>query len=69
MKKKVALILSIIITGSLSWYLFIKPYDYLVTLKVNTFPGTINQTIKLWSKTIDSSAKVIQEDLQNLVRV
>jgi GGDEF domain-containing protein len=44
--RKIKYFIVLILLGSLVWYLFIKPYDYLVTFKANTFPGTINQTIK-----------------------
>jgi effector-binding domain-containing protein len=66
MKKKIGLFILLIVLGTLIWYLFIKPYDYLVTFKANTFPGTINQTIKLWSKTIDPNFKITQSELQNV---
>lgn len=66
MKKKVSLVFGLILLVLLLWYLFIKPYDYLVTFKANTFPGTINQSIKLWSQTLDSSSKIVQDDLQNV---
>ncbi len=36
----------------LAGYLFIYPYDYVVRFEANTFPGTINQSIKLWHKTV-----------------
>jgi len=66
MKKKTGLFILLIVFGTLIWYLFIKPYDYLVTIKANTFPGTINQSIKLWSKTIDPYSKITQDDIQNI---
>jgi len=66
MKKKNSLIFGLILLTMLIWYLFIKPYDYLVTFKANTFPGTINQTIKLWSKTIDPHSKITQNEVQNI---
>ncbi len=66
MKKKIGLFILLFVFGTSIWYLFIKPYDYLVTFKANTFPGTINQSIKLWSKSIDPSSKVIQDDIQNI---
>jgi len=52
--------------GSLLWYLFIKPYDYLVTINVKTFSGTINQTIKTWSISLDNSEIIEQKDINNV---
>lgn len=64
--KKITLSIVIIIIGFLTWYLFIKPYDYLITMKVKTIPGTINQTIKLWGKTVDNTTLINQKDLTHL---
>lgn len=50
----------------LIWYLFIKPYDYLVTFKARTFPGTINQSIKIWNSTLKDAQLVKQEGLTHL---
>jgi len=47
-------------------YLFIKPYDYLVTINVKTFSGTINQTIKTWSISLDNSEIIEQKDINNV---
>ena len=57
MKKKSTLaILSILLVG-LGWYLFIKKYDYVVTFKEKTSPGTLFQGTLDWAenlKRIDS---------------
>jgi len=44
--KKAAYALGILLAAGLVWYMFLKPYDYLVSFEVNTFPGAIRQTIK-----------------------
>ncbi|MEX0274803.1 MAG: AraC family transcriptional regulator [Flavobacteriaceae bacterium] len=49
-KKWIPLFLLGIVVPALIWYLFIKPYDYLVTFKAKALPGTIAQTIKLWGQ-------------------
>ncbi len=64
--KKIKYLITIILIGFLTWYLFIKPYDYLVSFKANTFPGTINQTIKTWSYTLDDSSIIEQDGINNL---
>ncbi len=66
MKKGLGIIGIVLVLGIMG-YLFIYPYDYIVRFEANTFPGTINQTIKLWHETggvIDSPVE--QEDLRNL---
>ncbi len=65
MKKVIFVLMSLLIAG-LVWYLFLKPYDYLVTFKVRTFPGTINQSIKLWNSTLNDAQLVKQEGLTHL---
>ena len=42
-------LVGILLIGLL-WYLFLKPYDYTIRFTTNTFPGPINQTLKLWDK-------------------
>lgn len=32
------------------WYLLLRPYDYSASITSRTFPGAINQTLKLWIK-------------------
>ena len=39
---------------ALVWYLFIKPYDYKVSFNVATYPGTINQMIKMWNRPLEN---------------
>lgn len=61
MKKKVALSALMLVIIGLTWYLFIKPYDYTIRFKANTFPGAINQTLKLWDQTLDTVEKIRQK--------
>ncbi len=64
--KKIFSIIGIILITSLVWYLFIKPYDYLVSIEAKTFPGAINQTIKTWSISLKNSIIIDQTDINNL---
>ena len=57
-----------ILVGFLLWYLIIKPYDYLVTFKIKTTAGTINQSIKLWNTSIENTRPIQQENLKNLTQ-
>ncbi len=65
MKKYILALMALIIAG-LTWYLFIKPYDYLVRFKASTYPGVINQALKAWSKSIDNSEISFSENLNIL---
>jgi len=64
--KKISAIIGFVLAGFLLWYFIIKPYDYLVTFKVKTSAGTINQTIKLWNTSIANLNPVKQENIANL---
>lgn len=66
--KKIAFLFAVVLTGFLIWYLVIKPYDYLVTFKVNTTAGTINQSLKLWNLSLDHFSPIEQEDLNSLTQ-
>ena len=57
--KKISTIIGFFLAGFLLWYLIIKPYDYLVTFKVKTTVGTINQSIKLWNTSLENSSPIL----------
>ena len=59
--KKVLLGILAILLLALLWYLFIKPSDYTIRFEAKTFPGAINQTIKLWDQTLDTVNSVRQD--------
>ena len=64
--KKIALWTGILLFAGLVWYLFIKPYDYLVRFEVNTSPGTVNQMIKIWNDVLEPNGLIEQESLSQL---
>ncbi len=66
--KKITTFIGILVLGFLCWYLFLKPYDYLVTFKVKTTAGTINQSLKLWNSSLKNKQPIIQEDLNYLTQ-
>ncbi len=68
MAKKIILISGVILVALTIWYLFIKPFDYIVSIKAKTFPGTINQSIKLWSFSLDNSSIIKQNGIDNLIQ-
>ena len=47
--RKIKFILIFVLLGGLSWYLFIKPHDYIVRFKVNTSPGALYSGVEEWS--------------------
>lgn len=67
--RKFLLTIAILVIALLLWYLFIKPYDYRVSFIAKTFPGTINQTVKLWNNTLPDSKRIQQDDLTNFTQV
>ncbi|UII78182.1 GyrI-like domain-containing protein [Flagellimonas sp. CMM7] len=66
MKRKISLVTATILIAFLGWYFFVKPNDYLITFTANSFPGTINQTIKSWDKRMQSSVPLEQDGLLNI---
>lgn len=64
--KKVGILLLFLILGGIVWYVFVYPYDYLVTMQVKANTGTINQTIKLWNTSLENSELTSDEDLEHV---
>ncbi len=65
--KKVVFGFLIVLLIAFVGYFVIYPYDYVIRFEANTFPGTINQSIKLWNKTVGvPGSPVVQEDLYHL---
>ena len=65
MKKFLLILTTLFIVGAIG-YLFFYPYDYLVTIEAKANAGTINQTIKLWDSTLDSTKLTSDLDLRHL---
>ncbi|MEM9075844.1 MAG: GyrI-like domain-containing protein [Bacteroidota bacterium] len=63
MKKKILTGLAGALVFLLGWYLFLKPDDYIVTFKANTFPGAINQSLKAWGKANFAGKIIDQKDV------
>lgn len=65
--KKTLLGILIALAVLVSGYLFFYPYDYVVRFEADTFPGTINQSIKLWHRGAGvPGTEVVQDDLYHL---
>ena len=64
--KKIAAFITSVALVTLLWYLFARPYDYVASIKVNTFSGAINQSIKTWGASLKDSRFIEQTDLNHL---
>ena len=64
--KKVIIWIGVLLFAGLIWYLFIKPYDYLVRFEVKTSPGTVSQVIKSWDNLNEEVTVIDQESLSEL---
>ncbi len=47
--KKIKYFILFTLLGSLVWYLFIKPHDYVVRFKIKTSPGTVYTSVNDWN--------------------
>ena len=66
--KKILLWVGVILLAGLVWYLFLKPSDYLVRFEVKTFPGTVNQMVKIWNNALENPGEVEQSGLTALTQ-
>ena len=66
--KKIVGIVSLALLGALLWLLFLKPYDFVALLEVKTIPGTVNNTLKTWSRSLDGSEIRQDGDMNNLLQ-
>lgn len=66
--KKIVSILILLFLVVAVWYLFIKPYDYVVRFPAKTTVGTINQSIKSWYAGIEGTQIIDQSKLDELTQ-
>ncbi|MCM4163760.1 MULTISPECIES: AraC family transcriptional regulator [unclassified Arenibacter] len=66
MRNKIVGLIGIAVLLFLVWYLFLRPYDYLVSITAKTIPGVVNQNIKLWGKTNNNTVFIRQKDFFNI---
>lgn len=65
--RKVLWIAGLLAVLGAAGYFLIYPYDYIVRFEAPTFPGAINQSIKIWNRDVAAEdAPVSQDDLLNL---
>lgn len=61
MKNILKTLVAILLIGLIG-YFFIYPYDYIVRFEANTFPGTINQSVKLWHDQVGVNGTGVMSD-------
>lgn len=66
MRNKIISFVAFLLLIFLVWYLFLKPYDYSVSITSKTFPGAINQSIKLWGNANKNTVLLQQKDFLNI---
>lgn len=64
--RRILIITSLVVLIVLSWYLFMMPYDFKVTFTARALPGTINQTLKLWDKSLDNASILNQSSINSV---
>ncbi len=64
--KKALFALALLIAGGSIAYLFIYPYDYLVTMEAKANRGSINQIVKLWNTSLEDSSIEAGANLEEL---
>ncbi len=65
--KKILGIVLLMILGVLIWLVFLKPSDFVAVLEAKSVPGTINHTLKTWSRSMENS-DIRQDTDQNHLR-
>lgn len=53
--KKILVIALVALLGALIWLVFLKPGDFVAVLEARSVPGTINHTLKTWSRSLENS--------------
>lgn len=53
--KKILGIVLLVLLGVLIWLVFLKPSDFIAVLEAKSVPGTINHTLKTWSRSLENS--------------
>lgn len=53
--KKILGIVLLVLLGVLIWLVFLKPSDFVAVLEAKSVPGTINHTLKTWSRSLENT--------------
>ncbi|SIP92972.1 transcriptional regulator [Maribacter ulvicola] len=67
--KKVSSLIIAAISIAILWYFFIKPQDYQIRVIAKSNTGIVNQSLKLWNKTLPKASIRQIEDLTHLEQV
>lgn len=66
--KKIGRILLLLCLVAVIWYLFVKPYDYVIRFPAKTTVGTINQSIKSWYAAVEGTQILDQSKFDELTQ-
>lgn len=66
--KKILVFLGICLLVTAGWYFFLKPSDYTVNFTAKTTVGAVNQTLKVWNKSLENSEPITQLSLGELTQ-
>lgn len=66
--KRLWLLLSAVVLLTLAFYVFMVPYEFKVTLRANTLPGDVIQTIRIWDRSLANSQIVNVDSLSTLTQ-
>lgn len=66
MRNKIVGLIGIAVLVFLVWHLFLRPYDYLISITAKTIPGVVDQNIKLWGKANKNTVYIRQKDFLHI---
>jgi hypothetical protein len=66
--KKLAVIIAVAVCLVLSWYLFVRDFEFEVNFKAKTSAGDIIQSLRIWNKTQHESRIIKVDSLERLVQ-
>lgn len=67
-KGKIISIALLIFVTALVAYFLLKPQDYRIVFKVNTFPAVVSQTLKMWHNTLDNGQAIKQNSRKEIIQ-
>jgi len=67
--RRIGWVLAVLFLAGSGWYLFIRPYDFLVRFQVKALPGVINQSVKTWSASLENSKILGNEEANQLEQI
>jgi effector-binding domain-containing protein len=66
--KKIVLTLSALIAIVLSWYLFVRSFEFEVKFRATTLPGDVVQTLRIWDRSLTDAGIIEVDSLYSLTQ-